>query len=227
MRLGLILPTFREDVADAREAAARGVAAGVDGLFAYDHLWPMGSPERPSFAPLPVLAAIAREHAHVIVGPLVARVSLVGVGHLAKELLTLARVAPGGAIAAVGTGDAKSREEEEGYGLVSRSVAQRRDDLEALLVELGPAMPRWVGAGSASTNEIARRHGAALNVWEATADLVHELSTEGEVTWAGPLGSEPERRLDELARAGATWAVVTPGTDLAAIARWRGTREPE
>ena len=40
MKLGALLPTFRNGAADALAFADRAVEAGIDGLFAYDHLWP-------------------------------------------------------------------------------------------------------------------------------------------------------------------------------------------
>ena len=59
IRTGVVLPTFRDRPDEAFAAAAEAVAAGVDGLFCYDHIWPMGQPERPALAPFPVLGALA------------------------------------------------------------------------------------------------------------------------------------------------------------------------
>ncbi len=39
--------------------AHRALAAGVDGVFCYDHLWPIGQPDRPALAPFPILATLA------------------------------------------------------------------------------------------------------------------------------------------------------------------------
>ena len=66
IRTGIVLPTFRETPADALEAAHEAFAAGVDGVFCYDHLWPMGQPERPALAPFPVLAALAASAGHAV-----------------------------------------------------------------------------------------------------------------------------------------------------------------
>ena len=59
MRTGVVLPTFRDTPDEAFAAAAAAVEAGVDGLFCYDHIWPMGQPERPALAPFPLLGALA------------------------------------------------------------------------------------------------------------------------------------------------------------------------
>ena len=53
IRTGVVLPTFRETPDDALEAARLAFASGVDGVFCYDHIWPMGEPDRPALAPFP------------------------------------------------------------------------------------------------------------------------------------------------------------------------------
>ena len=57
MRTGVVLPTFRDTPDEAFDAAASAVAAGVDGVFCYDHIWPIGQPERPALA---LLGAVDR-----------------------------------------------------------------------------------------------------------------------------------------------------------------------
>ena len=59
MRTGVVLPTFRDTPDEAFAAAEEAVGAGVDGVFCYDHIWPMGQPHRPALAPFPVLGALA------------------------------------------------------------------------------------------------------------------------------------------------------------------------
>ena len=59
MRTGVVLPTFRDTPDEAFAAATAAVTAGVDGVFCYDHIWPIGQPERPALAPFPVLGALA------------------------------------------------------------------------------------------------------------------------------------------------------------------------
>jgi alkanesulfonate monooxygenase SsuD/methylene tetrahydromethanopterin reductase-like flavin-dependent oxidoreductase (luciferase family) len=62
IRTGIVLPTFRDTPDEAFAAAADAVEAGIDGLFCYDHIWPLGQPERPALAPFPVLGALAARH---------------------------------------------------------------------------------------------------------------------------------------------------------------------
>jgi alkanesulfonate monooxygenase SsuD/methylene tetrahydromethanopterin reductase-like flavin-dependent oxidoreductase (luciferase family) len=225
MKLGVILPTFRDQADDAFEVARRCEECGIDGVFAYDHLWPMGTPTRPSLAPFAVLAAVAARYPSLHVGPLVARVGMVGVAHLVRQFRSLASIAPGRVIAAVGTGDAKSRDELEGYGLVFASAEERRGEVERVVRTLRDEMAVWIGAGAQATNELARRLDVVLNVWDLDASRLGAFGATGPVTWAGPARKNLDGWLDELERAGAQWAVFAPGVDVAALANWRDRSE--
>ncbi len=220
MRLGVLLPTFVDDVAATFDAADAAADAGLDGVFAFDHLWPMGSPTRPALAPFPVLAAVAARHGALCVGPLVARVGLVGTDHLVELFAALEALAPGRVVAALGTGDKLSLAEEDAYGLTRRGADERRAMMRATAEGLAGVTPVWIGAGQAQTNALARDVGATLNLWGTDADAVAAEAVNGPVSWAGPLGEDPRARLDDLAGAGATWAVATQaGFD--ALANWR------
>lgn len=223
MRLGVVLPTSRDDGADALALAARAELAGVDAVMAFDHLWPVGEPERPSLAPFPVLAAVAARSEQLFLGPLVARVGLVSTAHLVGEVRALSRVAPGRVIAALGTGDKTSFDEEASYGLAPRTTSERRARLDEALGALAGEAELWCGAGGVETDAIARRHGVALNLWRASPGRVREAAAYGPVTWAGPLDGG-EALLDALEHAGATWAIATRASDLEALESWRASR---
>ena len=219
MKVAFLLPTFRWDASEALEAAALAEGFGIDGVFAYDHLWPMGSPERPALAPFPVLARVAARHESLVVGPLVARVGLCAPELLVAEFEALAQVAPGRVVAALGTGDKLSAAENEGYGLVVHSVAERQRQLEVVANALAPQMPVWIGAGAPTTNEIAARTGAELNYWQKVP-----AEPAGRWNWAGTARDDLEVQLDELAEAGSTWAVFSPTVDVARLGAWARTR---
>ena len=225
MKLGVLLPTFRYGADDAFAFAAKAVDAGVDGLFAYDHLWPMGSPTRPSLAPFALLAAVARRHAHVVVAPLVARIGLVGTAHLVEQFATLERVAPSRVICALGSGDKLSAAENAAYDIPVRSADERRAMMAATARELRGAMPVWFGAGNDETNRVAREVGATINLWDASPQRVREMSTSGEVSWAGPPPPAFSATLDALRDAGATWAVFAPDVDVTALRHWRDAHD--
>ena len=221
MKIGVLLPTFRTSPEGAFAAAELAERAGLDGVFAYDHLWPMGTPERPALAPFAVLSAVARRHESLSVAPLVARIGLVGTEHLVEQFETLEALYPGRVIAALGTGDRLSAAENEAYGLALQSAQERRALLGEAARRLRARMPVWIGGGASSTNDLARELGVAINLWDANVERVREVAALGPVTWAGPEPEDLDATLDALSTAGATWAVLSPQVDIARLAQWR------
>ncbi|HLK45965.1 MAG TPA: hypothetical protein VKT18_08240, partial [Acidimicrobiales bacterium] len=173
MRRGRLLPTFRLSPDDALAAADEAAAGGLDGVFCYDHLWPMGSPQRPAIAPFEVLAVVARRHPSLTVGPLVARIGLVAEDVLLAQCRALRAVASGDVVIGLGTGDRLSREENLAYGIGYDDPEVRRGALcrvAAALREEGVEV--WIGGGHERTNAIAASVGALLNLWDASPEDV-------------------------------------------------------
>jgi hypothetical protein len=211
MRIGCTLPTFRDDPAPAVELARAAEEAGLDGVFAFDHVWPMRQPGRPSLLGKLVLAAAAAVTRRIDVGTLVARVGLVPDVTLRSELAALDAVSGGRLVAGLGTGDSKSDDEQRAYGVALVPAARRRDSLRRLAEELREAgVEVWVGRGSPATDAVARRCGAVLNLWDAAPEAVAAAARVGPTSWGGPLPQDPAEagvRLRRLAEAGATYAV--------------------
>jgi alkanesulfonate monooxygenase SsuD/methylene tetrahydromethanopterin reductase-like flavin-dependent oxidoreductase (luciferase family) len=234
MRVGVTLPSFRDD-AFALDAARRAEALGLDGVFAFDHLWPLRRPDRPALSCFVLLGAVAGATSRVAFGPLVARIGLAPDDLLVAQLASLAAMAPGRVIAGIGTGDSQSRPENDAYGIEFAPAATRRASLarcaEALCA-LG--IPVWVGGGGPATDETASARGAAVNLWEGDVAAVAAVHGRAEVTWAGPVPGDERAvraRLDELADAGATWAVCAWPDSLEVVAAaaeaHRSDRGPE
>lgn len=101
----MTLPQFRHDAEAAVAVARRAEAAGLDGVFVFDHLWPLGQRMRPALHSLTLLGALAAETERVTLGPLVARVGLVPDALLVHGMLTLHRILGDRLIVALGTGD--------------------------------------------------------------------------------------------------------------------------
>ena len=231
IRTGVVLPTFRDRPDEAFAAADEAVAAGVDGVFCYDHIWPLGQPERPALAPFPVLGALSARLARnddgrggPFLGTLVARVGLASNDVLAAQFAALEALAPGRVIAGLGTGDRLSKEENRAYGLPFPPAAERRAELVALGRELKRAgTVVWVAGGPAARLEEARAAGAVLNVWDADPAAIATLARGPdalEVTWAGPpppAGPALAAQLHALHDAGATWAVFGWPVDVEAL----------
>jgi alkanesulfonate monooxygenase SsuD/methylene tetrahydromethanopterin reductase-like flavin-dependent oxidoreductase (luciferase family) len=217
MRIGVILPSFRDSASEALAAAAEAEDAGLHGVFAYNHLWPMGQPGRPALSPFPLLGAVVARTERLAIGTLVARVGLTPDDVLVEELLTLEALSGGRFVAGVGTGDAKSADENLAFGVAYPSAHERRERLAAIVATLLAAgVTAWVGGGAAATNEVARSTGAVLNLWAATPAAVAKARRDGEVTWGGMLPRDPGAAaalLEELEDAGASWAVFNwPGS---------------
>jgi hypothetical protein len=228
MRTGVILPTFRETPAEAFAAAEAAVEAGVDGLFCYDHLWPLGQPERPALAPFPILGALA---SRLQVGPqpgdgpyfgtMVARVGLVPNPVLVAEFTALEHLAPARVIAGLGTGDRLGKAENLAYGVPYPPASERRADMvEIAGTLLGRGIEVWLAGGPSGHSEASRATGAALTLWDVEPEFMSSYAAEPdplEVTWAGPAPADLEGSFAALARAGATWAVVAWPVDVAEL----------
>ena len=228
IRTGVVLPTFRDTPDEAFAAAAEATEAGVDGLFCYDHIWPLGQPERPALAPFPVLGALAARlpprgdgRGGPFLGTLVARVGLAPNGVLAGQFIALHHLAPGRVIAGLGTGDKMSEQENRAYGIPYPTAAERRAEMVTLgraLIDAGLTV--WVAGGTAGRTDEARATGAAINLWDAEAAVVAARTADPdgiEVTWAGPppAAMPPLRdRVSALAEAGASWVIFGWPVDL-------------
>ena len=200
MKLGLSLPMFTGDVTRPLTAAARAAAAGYDGVFAPDHLFPPGAPGRPALEPFAILAAVAARHPALHVGTLVSRVSLRPAGILAKQAGALDQMSGGRGILGLGAGDSVSKAEHEAFGIPFASVSDR----VALLAEtvgamrrlfegvpwegglhvppiVGPLLPPghpelWVGGRSRDVIAVAARSADAWNGWAMDAEGFEEAA---------------------------------------------------
>jgi glucokinase len=221
--------------------AHQALEAGVDGVFCYDHLWPIAQPDRPALAPFPILATLAAANSGTasdsggpFFGTLVARIGLVPNGVLLAQFTTLARFAPGRVIAGLGTGDRLSEAENRAYGIPFATAAERRADMVELARALrAEGLTVWLAGGSAARIEEAQAARVALTVWNAEPSVVADRTQAPhavEVTWGGP---PPENEsilratVHDLARAGATWVIFASPTDpVALVAAARAAGRP-
>jgi alkanesulfonate monooxygenase SsuD/methylene tetrahydromethanopterin reductase-like flavin-dependent oxidoreductase (luciferase family) len=238
--IGVTLPQFRHDADAAVEVAGRAEAAGLDGVFVFDHLWPIGQRMRPALHSLTLLGALATETERVTVGTLVARVGLVPDAVLVHALMSLHRMTGGRLIAALGTGDSLNREENEAYGVPFAPVAERVASLVDCCRRLRRAgVTTWIGGRSAAVRTAAGE-ADGWNGWGVDA-VTFVADAEGvpsgpALTWGGQVligrtrteadaklrthGTRPglvsgtvedlRAHLDALAAAGAVWAICAP-----------------
>ena len=172
-RLGITLPSFRDTPEPAIAVARAGEAAGLDAVFAFDHLFRFAARgsevRRPAIEAFTLLGAVAAETERVAIGPLVARATLRPPATLAHLFDTLQRVSRGRLIAAIGSGDSESRAENETFGLDFGTVDDRLAALEsARAASMGRGYPVWVGGSIAALRSIAAR-ADGWNRWGGTA----------------------------------------------------------
>ena len=219
MKVGVTLPQFRDDAEPALEAARAAEAAGLDGVFVFDHLWPLGRPDRPALHGPTLAAALTVETDRVAVGTLVARVGVLPDAVLVHTLVGLHRIAGDRLIAGLGIGDHHSRAENLAYGVPFRPRAERLASLVDLCRRLRRrGVTTWVGATSPETHAVAGPEADAVNVWGVAPGAVGAAAAASGVpaTWAGqvdcsaPTGPDVGSLLRAVAATGATWAVVAP-----------------
>lgn len=213
MRVGITLPQFRPSAEPALAAARAAEAAGLDGVFAFDHVFAIGQPDRRASSAWPLLGALAAETQRVALGPLVARVGLLATAVLVHNFESLQRMVGERLIAGLGTGDRLSRAENEAVGVDFPPAAERL----ALLAEAAAATRRlgittWIGGLSPAVRGLAMAEADSLNLWAVPPERV-AAETGIEVTWGGPAAAtvdDTANLLRRLAAAGATWAVCAP-----------------
>ncbi len=233
MRTGVVLPTFRDSPDEAFAAAAAAVAAGVDGVFCYDHIWPLGQPQRPALAPFPLLGALATR-----LGPPRRQRPGPVPGHARGARRPgpqrrVGRTVRGAGAPGAGTGDRRARHRrpaERGGEPRLRHPVPVRGRAAGRAGRAGPRAGRGRGspcgsaAGPAGRTAEAQAAAAALTVWDAEPELVAERASgvdAVEVTWAGPppaAAAEPRARgCGCCTRAGASWAVFGWPVDVEAL----------
>jgi len=245
--LGLTLPQFNERPGPALEAGRDAWALGFGGVFVFDHLWPLGQPERPALEGWTLLAALAaqvgRRPGGFRVGTLVTRAGVRNPGLVARMAATVGQVAGGSPIIGVGRGDAANRDENLAFGLPFGDPAERTAALEATVAALrGPSAgpPRstgaplqgspnssgpevWVGGTGPGALALAGRLGDAWNGWGRTPEELAAGLAEARRA-AEAAGRDP-------ATVAGTWGgqmLVAPhGREAEArLAAWAGDRPP-
>jgi alkanesulfonate monooxygenase SsuD/methylene tetrahydromethanopterin reductase-like flavin-dependent oxidoreductase (luciferase family) len=229
VKVGITLPSFRDDPEIPIAVAVAAESAGVDGVFAYDHLFRLTADGRvrPALECTTLLGAVAAETSRVALGPLVARATLRPPATLAVALDTIRRISGDRLIAAVGAGDSESREENETYGLGFGTRAERVVAVDATVSGLiGRGYPVWVGGSASIVGEIAARSdgwnrwGDDPSQFAAGADRVRALAKDAgrdpdelTMSWGGlvVLDSTDERADDKAARLGAGPGVLIGG----------------
>jgi alkanesulfonate monooxygenase SsuD/methylene tetrahydromethanopterin reductase-like flavin-dependent oxidoreductase (luciferase family) len=233
VRLGITLPSFREDAGPSLAVAAAAEASRLDGVFAYDHLFRRDrhGNRRPAIEMFALMGAVAGATTRVAVGSMVARASLRPPATLANGFDTLARIlGPERLLVAIGAGDEQSREENETFGLefgtVTDRVAALRDAVDAVRDR---GYPVWIGGSDPAVREVAAGHADGWNRWGSGLERFREqaanLSTAAArspftVSWGGlvVVADDDAAATAKAERLGAGDHVIIGGPDLVADA---------
>jgi alkanesulfonate monooxygenase SsuD/methylene tetrahydromethanopterin reductase-like flavin-dependent oxidoreductase (luciferase family) len=223
VKVGLLAPVFARDPRPALAVATQADESGLDGVFCYDHLFPINSPDRPSLSALPMLAAMATRTERIALGTLVSRVTLLPLPVLLDALVTLDEIAGGRAIAGIGTGDRLTEPENKAYGMEFPPLAERLRLLEEAAQRLRERHIRtWIGGRSPAVRAIAARDADAWNSWDGPLDELSAFAAANqadqahqgtcEATWGGPPppAEDLATHLLTLKSAGVSWVVYGP-----------------
>ncbi|HEY3830963.1 MAG TPA: LLM class flavin-dependent oxidoreductase [Acidimicrobiia bacterium] len=223
LRLGLTLPSFTRSLDAPLAIASAADDAGLDSVFAYDHMFRIGSDgrQRPAVECFALLAAVARETHRVAIGSLVIRTSLRPAAVVVAAVRTLDQQAPGRLLIGLGAGDHESRPEHEQFGIPFPPLARRIELLRATrdaLAAGAPEVPVWIGGRHHLVRSSIDESCAAWNVWGAR---VIDFASEGrdvrgrapstELTWGGlvVLGATDESARTRAESLGAPPAAIT------------------
>jgi alkanesulfonate monooxygenase SsuD/methylene tetrahydromethanopterin reductase-like flavin-dependent oxidoreductase (luciferase family) len=220
-RVGLTLPSFVDDPEIPLAVARAAEAAGIDGVFVFDHLWRGDPPNRrPAIECFTLLGAVAAETTTIRVGTLVARATLRPPALLAHAFATADRVSSGRVIAAIGAGDSQSRAENEAFGLDFGTMADRIAALHAAVRAVAAkGLPVWVGGRAEQVRELValadgwNGWGADPVTFAKEAALVREVAPSAMLTWSGLViaGSDDGTARAKAARLSAGGHVLVGG----------------
>jgi alkanesulfonate monooxygenase SsuD/methylene tetrahydromethanopterin reductase-like flavin-dependent oxidoreductase (luciferase family) len=232
-KLGVTLPSFVEDPEIAITVARAAEAAGVDAVFAYDHVFRDGpTGRRPALECFALLGAVAAETVTIGLGTLVARATLRPPATLAHCFDTVQRVSGGRLVAGIGSGDSLSRAENEMYAVPGATMPERVDALhDAVRAATRRGYPVWVGGHAAQVRELVaeadgwNEWGSGVESFARDARFVREVAPRAELTWGGVVSfddsvrgdhvitgppSEVAARLRAYVEAGAHWLIAGP-----------------
>jgi len=175
VRTGITLPQFSDNAEAAVATARTADHVGLDGVFVFDHLWPLGRPDRPALYCNVLLGALAAETERVVLGPFVARVGVLADDVLVNAMTTLHAMLGDRLLVTLGTGDSANRQENDAYGIGFPPVASRVATLATCCRRLrAGGVATWVGGRSRAVRQAA----AASDGWNLWGDDARGFAAE-------------------------------------------------
>jgi alkanesulfonate monooxygenase SsuD/methylene tetrahydromethanopterin reductase-like flavin-dependent oxidoreductase (luciferase family) len=231
-RVGLTLPSFVRDPDDVFEVVAAAEAAGLDGVFVYDHVFRVAADgtHRPALESTALLNAVAAESTRLHVGVLVMRASLRPAAVTALTYETANRVSGGRVVAGIGAGDGESERENEQFGLAFGTLEDRLADLRAAVrATRDRGFPVWVGGLHRAVRALAAAEADGWNRWggpverfaEQASDVAAGAVRPGfECSWGGlvVMDADDEAAGRKATRVGARDGTIVGGVETVAAA---------
>lgn len=203
--ISVTLPQFVDDPSRLIRGAQRAEALGFDGVFLFDHLFPLDGPDRPIIESTVALGSVVAATRRVTVGTLVLRTSLRSPERTAAAVLTASRLSGGRVVCGLGAGDSLSRPEFEAYGVPFPDMRDRVRVLEATARLVRGMVPLWIGGTSSTIQRVAAEFAEGWNVWNVTPEWLVERRarpTAPRISWGGQvlLARDEEELTVALAR---------------------------
>ncbi len=227
VRVSVTLPQFHPSGMAFLPAAARAGELGYDGVFVFDHLYPLDGPQRPIMEGITALGAVAAVATTDRIGTLVLRAPTRPAWTNAKSMWSAQAISGGRMVVGIGAADSMSRGEMEAYGLPFGSLEERlrqvRETVEALdapeLALLGVTRPPvWIAGRLPALRRLAAEVAEGWNVWGGEPARLAEEAAETRswangpftVSWGGVVLLAPDRPSLEaaLARRGSRKGVI-------------------
>ncbi|MDR9450422.1 MAG: LLM class flavin-dependent oxidoreductase [Acidimicrobiia bacterium] len=209
VRISVTLPQFRPEADPMLDAARRAEDMGFDGVYVFDHLFPLGSPDRPIFEGFVALGAVAAVTSTITIGTLVVRAPIRPAWTTAKAAWSAHAISGGRLTLGLGAADSLSRPEFEAYGLSFGSAAERIETVRQTIAALhapelqlpGFSPPKtWIGGRSPAVRAVAAEVADGWNAWGGSVDRLARESAEIreqagrplEVSWGGQVLLAPD-----------------------------------
>ncbi len=228
--VSLTLPQFRHEAAPLLAGARRAESLGYDGVFLFDHLYPLEGPRRPIVEVTAALGAVAAATGTVRVGTLVMRAPARPPATTARVAWTGQAVSGGRLVLGLGGGDRLSQPEMEAYGLGFGSMKERLTRVRETVAALddptlrlpGVLRPEvWIGGRLEAVRRLAAEVAEGWNAWGGSPERLAAEAAEVRrwaqrditVSWGGVVLLAPdETTLRERVRARGGAEGIVAGT---------------